>query len=89
MQRNEFHMVARLLHTLCLLLHDVSQVATFSVHAHSPYTVAQPLYEPLPVRLACSGYNGTVFALLPFPEDEIAHAAVEQAVQVITYFFKK
>lgn len=55
------------------------------MHAHSPYTVAQPLYEPLPVRLACSGYNGTVFALLPFPEDEIAHAAVEQAVQVGSY----
>jgi hypothetical protein len=58
------------------------QVATFSVHAHSPYTVAQPLYETTPVRLACSGYNGTVFTLLPFPEDEIAYAAVEQAVQV-------
>lgn len=58
------------------------QVATFSVHAHSPYTVAQPLYETLPVRLACSGYNGTVFSLLPFPEDEIAYAAVEHAVQV-------
>ena len=57
------------------------RVVTFSVHAHSPYTIAQPIYEDLPIRLAASGYNATVFTLQPFPEDEIAHAAVEKAVQ--------
>ena len=58
------------------------RVLTFSVHSHAPYSVAVPIYEPLPVRLACSGYNGTVFTLLPFPDDEIALASVERAVQV-------
>lgn len=58
------------------------RVVTFSVHAQSPFTYAQPIYEPMPVRLAALGYNSTVFTLLPFPEDEIAHVAIEQAIQV-------
>ena len=51
-----------------------ARFVTFTIHGPTTYTIAQPIYEPKPFRLACSGYQQTVFELLPFPEEARSHS---------------
>ena len=47
--------------------------------AAEPITVAQAIYEDMPVRLAVSGYLGTIFQLLPFPPEAVRWDLIRSA----------
>ena len=44
-----------------------------------PIIVAQAIYEDIPVRLAVSGYLGTIFQLLPFPAEAVRWDLIRSA----------